>query len=130
MHFFISISVRIVKEQDEFRKLILSSKEPLVALFEASYCPFCVTFRPIVEKYTQTLRGSLVAVSLDDFENPLWDHYSIEVVPSLIVFFKGKPVFRINGILGVGLSENDLKRIKSFLESNELLKMNNSNDPK
>jgi len=44
-------------------------------------------------------------MDLSDDDNPLWDTFSIEVVPTIIVFRDGKPEFRRDGFFGRGLSE-------------------------
>jgi thioredoxin-like negative regulator of GroEL len=44
-------------------------------------------------------------MDLSDDNNPLWDAFSIEVVPTIIVFKDGKTEFRKDGVFGRGLSE-------------------------
>ena len=56
----------------------------------------------------------LVNVLLDDYENPLWDRYSIEVVPALLVFRGGEVVFRIDAGLGIGLSEDAVDTLLEY----------------
>jgi hypothetical protein len=48
---------------------------------------------------------------IDDWENPLWDEYRIDVVPTLVLYEKGKPVDRRDGVLGRGLGEKDIEGI-------------------
>lgn len=43
-------------------------------------------------------------VDISDTEDPLWETFEIKVVPTVIVFKDGQPVFRRDGILGRGLS--------------------------
>jgi thioredoxin-like negative regulator of GroEL len=45
----------------------------------------------------------------DDDDNPLWEEYSIEAVPTVILFEEGKVCRRLDGIFGYGLSENQLE---------------------
>jgi hypothetical protein len=52
---------------------------------------------------------SIIHVLLDDYDNPLWDEYSIEAVPTLIFFAKGKVSRRLDGKSGAGLNEKQLK---------------------
>jgi len=52
-----------------------------------------------------------VMVYIDDWENPLWDEYHVDVVPTLVLFEGGKPVYRRDGILGRGLGNHDIEAI-------------------
>ena len=44
-------------------------------------------------------------MDISDQDSPLWETFSIEVVPTIIVFKEGEAVFRKDGVLGRGLSE-------------------------
>jgi thioredoxin-like negative regulator of GroEL len=48
-------------------------------------------------------------VKVDDDDNPLWEEYSIEAVPTVILFEEGKVCRRLNGIFGYGISEKQLE---------------------
>jgi len=88
----------------------LQKSKRILALFYASWCPFCRSFLPIFEKSYLKQRVNLVLrVKLDDYDNPLWDDYPIEAVPTVILFGKGKACRRLNGRLGYGLSEHQLE---------------------
>ena len=45
---------------------------------------------------------------VNDDENPLWDRFSINAVPTLLAFDKGKIISRRDAKMGVGLSQSDL----------------------
>lgn len=94
----------------------LSLKEHLpagretVVLFVLSTCPFCRAFRPRFEAFAA--KGGareFLTVVLDDFGNPLWDAYKIDVVPTVIVFSGETIAARRDGRAGVGLTEKDLE---------------------
>jgi len=55
---------------------------------------------------------TFAAVYLDDEENPLWEDYAVEVVPTLALFRGGKLVDRLDGILGYGI---DRKMVDDFV---------------
>ena len=55
---------------------------------------------------------------ISDDGNPLWEVFSIEVVPTIIIFKDGKAVFRRDGVLGRGLSG---KAIEETVEQMKLL---------
>jgi thioredoxin-like negative regulator of GroEL len=84
-------------------------------LFFASWCPYCRSFLAVFEKHAA--KGgfnSALRVKVDDYDNSLWDDYSIRVVPTVIFFDEGKVCRRLNGRLGQGLSE---KQLKEWLET-------------
>ncbi len=101
-----------VKDADAFKKEVLGSKEPTVALFWATWCPFCRKFKPEFDKLAAQKAWRFASVYLDDESNPLWDDYEVEVVPTLAVFWDGKLVDRQDGILGYGL---DKKAVDAFV---------------
>jgi len=92
----------------------LKMNEKVLALFYASWCPYCIGFVPVFDKKVVNFSvGSVIHVLLDNYDNPLWDNYSIEAVPTLIFFDKGKVCRRLDGKIGVGLNE---KQLKGWLE--------------
>ena len=44
-------------------------------------------------------------IDISDNDNPLWQIFSVSVVPTIIIFKEGKVVFRRDGGLGRGLSQ-------------------------
>ncbi|MGD0204249.1 MAG: thioredoxin family protein [Candidatus Bathyarchaeia archaeon] len=97
----------------------LKTNEKVLALFYASWCPYCIRFVPVFDKKMVNFSvGSIIHVLLDDYDNPLWDEYSIEAVPTVIFFDKGKVCRRLDGELGVGLNE---KQLKAWLEEFKVL---------
>jgi len=98
---------------DAFRGDQLLRKGTWIVAFLADWCPFCRRFRP----QFSTLEGAAafrVAVGdVSSEESPLWDVFRIEVVPTIVVFRDGRPVFRVDGILGEGLSEANLHEARS-----------------
>lgn len=88
----------------------IKTNEKVLALFYASWCPYCMSFVPVFDKKVVNFTvGSVIHVLLDDYDNPLWDDYSIDAVPTVIFFDKGKVYGRLDGKFGVGLNEKQLK---------------------
>jgi thioredoxin 1 len=78
----------------------------VLILFCASWCPFCEEFFPVFDKLVA--KGDfdrVLRVYIDDYGNPLWDDYSIEAVPTVVLFEQGKAICRLDAKLGFGLSE-------------------------
>lgn len=100
---------------DRFETEVLRATDPIIVLFDASWCPFCRAFRPVMARHQDEFPWSVTAVLLDDADDSLWDAYSIDVVPTLAVFESGRPVFKVDGILGVGLGEKDIERLREYI---------------
>jgi thioredoxin 1 len=101
-----------VRDISDIRKLdaTLAGRRALV-LFHATWCSHCRAFKPVFNESAPALHGhDVFEVVLDDDDNPLWDKYGIEVVPTVIFFDGGKVAQRLDARRGVGLEAADLKR--------------------
>ncbi len=99
---------------------ILKSTLPVLAVFYADWCPFCVSFLPEFEHVTSE-SFQTAEVDISDEADPLWEEYKIDIVPTLVAFEKGKETVRRNGRRGIGLSNRDIEDLKRELESNQHL---------
>jgi len=87
----------------------LGKNNRLLALFYTSWCPFCRRFMKIFKENSgKKMFDMILCVKLDDYSNPIWEDYSIENVPTVIFFDKGKVVKRLDGQAGLGLSKSQL----------------------
>lgn len=95
----------------------LSKTKKTAVLFVLSHCPFCNAFKPSFETFSGECKKDcdFLEIVLDDYDNPLWEKYKIDVVPTIILFDKGRIIERCDGIGGVGLKKEDLKKIDSLL---------------
>jgi len=84
----------------------LEAHDKVMVFFCASWCPFCDRFIPISERYASK-NGFVwfVRVYVDEDSNPLWEEYSLESVPTVILFEFGKVSARLDGHLGQGINE-------------------------
>ena len=97
-----------IDNEEELNK-ILEASEKVLALFYASWCPFCRNIVPAFDKkMANASLGSIIHVLLDDYDSSLWDDYDVEAVPTVIFFEKGKVSKRLDGKSGLGLSEKKL----------------------
>ncbi len=87
----------------------LKRNKMVLALFYASWCPYCRSFVPVFESKTAGFNsGKVLHAILDDYDNPLWDDFDIGAVPTAILFKDGEICSRLDGRFGVGLSEKQL----------------------
>ena len=89
----------------------LKKNKKVLALFYATWCPFCVGFVPTFDKKAASSGfENVIHVLLDDYDNPLWDDYDVPAVPTIIYFKEGKVCKRLDAQLGRGLSETSFKK--------------------
>lgn len=80
----------------------------VIVLFYADWCPFCRAFLKTINQNMGKLKNRLVGAKVNEDDNPLWDRFGVEVVPTLVGFKEGRAVARKDGVAGVGLGEIDL----------------------
>ena len=95
----------------DFCREVEKSDETMVVLFTTSWCPFCRRFKPRFVEAATKADVRCVMAYIDDWDNPLWDEYRVDVVPTLVRFEEGKPAYRRDGILGQGLGQHDLEEV-------------------
>ena len=88
---------------------VLNSKEKAFVLFYASWCPFSQRFLPIFDKQFVKHPQACLRIRIDD-KQKLMDKYSVDVVPTVLVFEKGKVTRRCDGEAGVGRCKHVNKR--------------------
>jgi thioredoxin 1 len=96
----------------------LKNSKRVLTLFYASWCPYCRSFLTVFDKNAANGGFNLaLRVKVDDYDNPLWDDYSIGAVPTVILFDEGKVCRRLDGRFGQGLSEKQLKELLETIKS-------------
>jgi len=83
-----------------------------VIAFLADWCPFCRRFRPEFSRLDRNEKFRVAVGNVTSEESPLWDTFGIEVVPTVVVFRDGRPIFRADGILGTGLPTERLEQAR------------------
>jgi len=89
----------------------LRNKGTLAVLFVASWCPFCNLFYPVFQAVAEKTGIARARVDISDDDNPVWEVFSVEVVPTVIIFKEGKAVFRRDGVLGGAYRRRRLTRL-------------------
>ena len=97
---------------NQFDRLLSEGKKTLI-MFYADWCPFCQRFKPSFESYTNSSIYDIgfYACMINDDDNPLWDRFSINTVPTLIAFYKGNIISRRDSKMGFGLDKSDVDSI-------------------
>ena len=102
---FILRAMNTFKDRHELEEQMKQCERVLV-LFCASWCPFCQEFFPAFDKMTaKHAFDKVLRAYIDDEDNPLWEDYSIEAVPTVVLFEQGRVTRRLDARLGSGLSE-------------------------
>ena len=84
--------------------------------FLADWCPFCRRFAPgFAGLAADGARLAIADVSSD--ESPLWERFSIEVIPTVLLFREGSVVARFDGRPAEGLGPADLRRLRAAIDS-------------
>jgi thioredoxin len=90
----------VQKEYASFEELIASAEKPLLVDFYATWCGPCRMLAPILDQVQALLRGKVQIVKIDTDRYPdLASHYEIHALPTLVLFKKGQPVERIEGVM-------------------------------
>lgn len=93
---------------------VVNQHNQVLALFCSSWCPYCRSFFPSFTKETVKHNYEhVIRVYLEDDDNPLWEEYNIEAVPTVILFEKAHVSHRLDAKLGEGLNE---KQFREWLE--------------
>ncbi|MDR3781821.1 MAG: thioredoxin family protein [Candidatus Nitrosotalea sp.] len=99
---------------EEFDSKVLKSNKKTVVLFYATWCPYCSNFKPTFEA-AKIENANKVGSIIDEDENPLWDRFNIQAVPTMIVFQNGKIISRNDAKKHVGLTKSDMDSVVTEL---------------
>lgn len=99
-------------QQNHFNKLLSEGKRILV-MFYTDWCPFCQKFKRTFESFANTSDKKIkfYAHMINDDDDPLWDRFSINAVPTLIAFNGDEIISRRDSKMGVGLNKTDIDSI-------------------
>lgn len=81
---------------------LVGSDEPVLIDFSAEWCKPCKKITPMLEQLVEEWDDELLVVKIDvDKNTALRKKYNIEAVPTLILFQKGKQLWRHTGLISL-----------------------------
>ena len=83
-----------------------------LVIFSADWCPYCVSFFNNWNEYGEI--DSAFIADITDADSELWDSFDVNVVPTMAIFKEGKLEKRWDGVLGRGLTINQIEDANSF----------------
>ena len=86
----------MLTEMRYFDSEIQGKKEVLV-VFYADWCGFCARFCPEFKDVGRGCKTECVMVDISNEDDPVWEKYRIEVVPTIMLFRNGSVVGRKSG---------------------------------
>ena len=79
---------------------IIQSEKPVLVDFFATWCGPCQTLAPILKQVKDNLGDRISIIKIDvDKNQQLASKYQVRGVPTMILFQKGKQLWRQSGVL-------------------------------
>jgi thioredoxin 1 len=91
---------------------IINSDKPTLVDFYANWCSPCRTMTPIIEETKNTLGDKATVLKIDiDKNREVALKYGIRGVPTMILFQKGKTIWRQSGVVPSKMLVGEVEKI-------------------
>jgi thioredoxin 1 len=95
------------------KEVLQQSQEPLLVDFYADWCGPCQTLAPVLDQVVAELGGKIILSKINVDKHPqLAQQFAIRSIPHLMLFKKGKILWRKGGLI---TSAELLKQLKGFV---------------
>ena len=85
--------------KSNFEEVVLKSKVPVLADFNAGWCGPCRAMKPMLDELAEGNEAyKIVSIDIDE-EDELADQYEVSSIPCLVVFKGGEEVNRSVGLI-------------------------------
>jgi len=102
---------RLTDEDFDEQRLVNHSGQSVI-IFSADWCPYCVSFFNNWREYGRV--SSVMIADLTSIDSGLWKGFDLNIVPSMAIFKDGIIQKRWDGILGRGLSIDQIEDVNSY----------------
>lgn len=93
---------------------ILNGETPVLVDFTATWCGPCKMMKPVLEELHQRKGEQLRIIKIDIDQSPAAAQaYQVQSVPTLILFQKGKQLWRQSGLMQVNSLEKLIDQLTS-----------------
>lgn len=94
-----------------FEDLINKNELPVLVDFYADWCGPCKMVSPVIAQLAKEFKGRVVTVKINTEKKPaISGRYSIQSIPTIILFHKGKQLMRLQGALPYDSLKAELER--------------------
>jgi len=93
-----------------FDELITTSEKPILVDFWADWCGPCLAMAPSLQEFAEKYESKISVIKINvDKNRAVSDRFSIQSIPTLILFKKGEIVWRNSGALSFAQLKNELQ---------------------
>jgi thioredoxin 1 len=95
---------------------IINGDTPVIVDFFAEWCGPCKMMKPVLEKLHQQMGDKVRIIKIDIDKSPAAANaFQVQSVPTIMLFQKGKTLWRQSGVVQAAQLENIIKQ-KSILQ--------------
>ena len=105
---------------NDFLRRVGGSDKPVLVQFDAIWCPYCRKMQPVMDKIREAKKDVIEVYKVNvDTDGDLMRSYEVRSMPTLIVFYQGRIVGRVDGAVDeaemfewIEAVQDDIREIK------------------